>query len=234
MSDVQLLIYAPDKGVSYGQAPRARAARRVWDDVQRFLTSCAASLAAADVELTAYRATQWDDDATADACVERTRAAFGPPDQEEAAAGQLWPSGEPVKGGYLRWVGTPERAPAMLDFLVSGEPWPRQTLGPVELRATYQFRWNDAVLGGLLGVGHAARPVPDSSLALTVGRRSFIQPTLWFPYGADAASPDALLAALDPLLPFAMLAKHFRVAQPRGDGSGFRFAKLPRPPLGAT
>ena len=228
------MIYAPDKGVSYGQAPRARGVRRVWDDVQRFLAACTVAQPPEHVALTAFRATKWDDDATAEACLVRVRKRFGAPDEDERSGGEMWPTGEPVKGGHLRWRGTPERVPELVEFMAAGEPWPKQTLGPVELRVSYRFAWRDPATADRIVAADGSAGVPLSEITITLGRRSFIQPTLWFPYAWTDPRLASLLEALSPCLPFPLLARHLRSATAQPDGSGFRFAKIAQPPRGAT
>ena len=230
----RFVVYSPDKGSSFGQAPRGRGVRRVFDDVARFIATCTVAQPPSRISLTAYRATQWDDDTSAKRCIELAQARFGMPDEQESVGGQRWPSGEPIKGGHLRWKGAQSNLAEMLDFLASGEPWPKQTLGPVELSFVHQFEWSDSVLVQQQSPEAHPGMIPTSDLIITLSRRSFIQPSLWLPYAPDDDGLRSFLARIDPLLPFKLNSRHFRVAIPKTDGSGFRFAKPSKSLLPAT
>lgn len=233
----EVMLYSPDKGAGFGQALRARRVRQAFEAVQHFLTHCTIASPLERIRLIAYRATEWDEDSVAEACIERTIAHFGPPDREEGG-GTRWPSGEPVKGGSLQWDGTAATVGSIVDFLIAGEPWPRQTLGPVDLSFSVSFQWRHPTSGEVLFSQESGHATHDgslrSTLLVTLGRRPFIQPDLWFPYPEGAPGLREFLEAVQSYLPFELLPRHFRVATPQRDGQGYRFRKLVIPPFVAV
>lgn len=233
----EVVLYSPDKGASFGQALRACRVRQAFDAVQNFLARCAAASPLERIRLVAYRATQWDDDAVAEACIARTAERFGPPDQIEGG-GTYWPSGEPVKGGSLQWRGSFATLEDMVDCLASGEPWPKQTLGPVELRFSVCFQWVHPGSTEIVPGQDAGHATPDgglhSNLVVTLGRRRFVQPDLWFPFPEGSPGLPEFLRVVEPYLPFELLPRHFRVATPLPNGKGYRFRKLVIPPFAAV
>jgi len=230
----EVVLYSPDKGASFGQALRPRRVREVFAAVQHFLADCTAASPLERIRLVAYRATQWDDDAVAEACIARTAERFGAPDQIEGG-GTQWPSGEPVKGGSLQWSGSLSTLQDMVDYLASGEPWPKQTLGPVELRFSVYFQWVHPESGEIVPGQDVGHGTPDgglqSNLLVTLGRRPFVQPDLWFPFPEGSPALPEFLRAVERFLPFELLPRHFRVATPQRNGKGYRFRKLVIPPF---
>ena len=229
----ELTHYAPDKGHSYGQGIRSQSVRKVWNKVQLFLNECTIFEPPSNVSLTAYRATDWDDDAVADSCVRVALDRFGPPDEEEPYGGLRWPSFEPVKGGHLKWNRSADVIDGMIQFLEEGEPWPKQLLGPVEIHMRYYFAWRDPDTGDRLVVLDGANRIetPKCDLSLFLGRTFFVQPTFWFPYSYVDPCLKTHLAHVIRHLPFKLNERHFRAAVPTRDGAGFRFRKLPHPLL---
>ena len=227
----------PDKGAGYGQALRPRGVRKSWEALQRFLTQCAVASSPGNMKLTAYRATQWDDDAVANDCISGVIAHFGAPHHKQGGA-RRWPSGEPLKGGQLEWDCPAARVRNMITFLAAGEPWPKQTLGPVELTFSVRFVWRDPSSDRVLPGQTAGHGTPDSSLhsslLLTFGRRCFVQPTLWFPFPEGAPGLSDFLRAITPYLPFTLLRRHFRVATPIHEGKHYQFRRLVMPLLTTT
>lgn len=233
----EVVLYSPDKGASFGQALRPRRVRQAFNAVQHFLSNCATASPLERIRLVAYQATQWDDDAVAEACIARTVARLGSPDQVEGG-GTQWPSGEPVKGGSLQWVGSPATLEAMVEYLASGEPWPKQTLGPVELSFSVYFQWIHPGSGELVPGQEAGHATPDgslrSNLLVTLSRRPSVQPDLWFPFPEGSLGLSEFLRAVEPYLPFNLLPRHFRVATPQRNGKGYRFRKLVIQPFTAV
>jgi hypothetical protein len=228
------LIYRPDKNAAFGHAPRKRRVRAFWTDVQRFLAACTLPEAATAIQLIAYRATKWDDESIAEACIARARQHFGVPEQDIGSGGAAWPSEEPTLGGHLSWSGTPDRLEEMLAFVAEGEPWPKQTLGPIDLRVRYYFRWRDPHTGDVLRSQPESWSIPKSSLSLTLGRRCFVQPDLAIPYAPGDPMTQVILKAAVPFLPFSLQDRHFRVIDADGDPSPGRSVKLARSPLDAA
>jgi hypothetical protein len=233
----EVVLYSPDKGASFGQALRPRRVRQAFHAVQHFLAHCAIASPLERIRLVAYKATQWDDDAVAEACIARTVERFGAPDQVRGG-GTHWPSGEPVKGGSLRWSGSLATVEDMVDYLASGEPWPKQTLGPVELQFTVYFQWVHPGSSEIVPDQDTRHATPDdgfhSNLLVTLGRRPFVQPDLWFPFPEGSPRLPEFLQAVEPYLPFELLPRHFRVATPQRNGKGYRFRKLVIPPFTAV
>lgn len=237
MAPPEVVLYAPDKGVGYGQAFRVRGIMRAWEALNDFLRSTTLCSDPLDACLVAYRATRWDDDSVADACIRRTIGHFGPPDRVDTIGGVHWPSGEPLKGGELAWDVTPEQLPSVVRFLADGEPWPRQTLGPLALHYAVSFLWRDPETGEELAGQRDRHASPGghliSTILVTLSRRSMVQPELWFPYPEGSPRLTAMLAYLAPRLPFTLLPRHFRCATPRRDGMGYTRRKMVLPPVTA-
>jgi hypothetical protein len=122
----------------------------------------------------------------------------------------------------------------MVGYLASQEPWPKQTLGPVELRFSVYFQWVHPESNEIVPGQEAGHATPDgslrSNLLVTLGRRPFVQPDLWFPFPEGSPALSDFLRAVAPYVPFELLPRHFRVAIPRRDGKGYRFRKLVIPP----
>ena len=136
MAAIRLLHYQPDKTASYRQAMRVRSLSRAWSAIQEFIASDVVVEQVADVCLIAYRPTQWDDSAVADRCIDLVRAHFGSPDDD---GGITIVSASDTGPALLRWRRTSDHLPEFVDFLVSHSPWPKQTLGPVELSFSIRF-----------------------------------------------------------------------------------------------
>jgi hypothetical protein len=215
VTDSPVLHYEPDKGAAYGQAFKVRGVRRAWESVQRFLGEVTIADPPSSISLAAYRATEWDDATKADAGIAAVRERFGAPTADDDMSIRKWPSGEPLPGGRSVWELTAASVADALDFVASGEPWWKQTLGPVELRVTYSFRWRI----------HDAPAVPSSELGLCFGRRSSVQPLLWFPFAPHTLAHAAFERDVVPSLPFALLPRHLRVAEPRR-GGGYSFHRI--------
>ena len=222
-STSEAVLYAPNKGASYGQALRPRRVRPAWEALQRFLSVCAVASPVESVRLIAYRATEWDYDAVSNDCIARVEARYGVAHRQRGA-GRLWPSGKPLKGGSLEWDGSASTIEDMVSFLAAGEPWPKQTVGPVELQFFVSFLWRDP---------HSADVLPDqierSNMLVTLSRRHFVQPSLWFPFAEGAPAFSEFLRHIQPLLPFTLLPRHFRVATPTATESRYRFRKFVTP-----
>jgi hypothetical protein len=231
----EVVFYSPNKGASYGQAIRPRRVRQAFEAVQHFLSNCATSSPPERIRLVAYEATRWDEGAVAEACIARTVDRFGSPDQI-TGGGTQWPSGEPAGGGLRQWLGSPVTLEDMVDYLASGEPWPKQTLGPVDLIFSVDFQWlhpgSREIVAGQENGHFTADGSLSSNLLVTLGRRPFVQPDLWFPFPADSPELSRFLRAVEQYLPFELRPRHFRVATPTKNGKGYRFHKLVTSPLG--
>jgi hypothetical protein len=230
---LECVVYRPNKGSGFGQAFRARRVREAAASLERFLISCTTYSGPVNLQLKAYRATEWDDDFVADSAIARVSETFGPVHAEESL-GQKWPSGEKLKGGTLIWELKSEELPYLVDFVASSEPWPKQTLGPVEIHASYSFQWTDPDTGTVLPGQDSGNATADgrirSSLLISLGRSQFAQPDFWFPFPEGAPKLSSFLHRVAGLIPFRLNSRHFRAAIPNRDGSGYSFRKIVLPP----
>ncbi len=221
--------YEPDKGASYGQALRPTRPRGAWQALQTFLQDCAEVDGPEQIRLTAHRPTQFDDSSVSERCVKAAVARFGDPDST-TGGGFMFPSGEPVPGGHLEWTGDQDRLPQFLEFLFSGDPWPKTVVGPIAVSMTYRFLWrNPDSLKPLQEQceGHlTADGCLRNTLAVSLERRSFVQPLLWFPYGPSDSRLADLIHLVTSQLPFKLSPRHFRVASPLKEGGGYSFRKF--------
>ena len=230
MSDAPTVVrYEPDKGASYGHALRPTRPRGGWESLQAFLGGCAGVEGPERIGLIAHHATQFDDPVINQRCVNAAIARFGNPDSTTGGGG-TFPSGEAVPGGYLEWTGDQSRLSEFLEFLFGGDPWPKTTVGPISVSVTYRFLWRDP---------DSLKPLQEqcehhltadgclrNTLSVSLERRSFVQPQLWFPFGPRDPRLADLVQLVTRTLPFKLSPSHFRVASPLKGGGGYSFRKF--------
>jgi len=214
----EVVRYAPDKGASFGHALRPSPPKRAWKAVEGFLAECEDVKGPSTVTLSAYGPTQWDDAAIAEACMARTVERFGIPDfSVEGVAGRL------------EWNGA-DRFAEFRDFVLAGDPWPRTLLGPVSLRASYDFLWRDPDSVGPITTQLTGHLTEDGSLrcnlSIALERRSTASPLLWFPYQPSDPRLADLLRFVVPRLPFRISSRHFRLAIPLKNRKGYQYRRF--------
>ena len=225
MSPPSVVVYAPGKGAAYGQAVSPSSPRKAWAALERFLDEAAIVLRGPErVTLSAHRPTQWDaDPATLERVVTQTTERFGAP-QRRGPEQRAYPSGELLGLGALEWLGD-DRFAEFRDYLIAGAPWPKATIGPLEVRAHYQFYWRDPDGAGPLPEQLSGHATVDGTLpsefTVTFAPRSVIAPEFWFPFSAADPRLADLLRLITPSLPFKWSARHFRLAVPKTGGSGY-------------
>lgn len=224
----ETVLYEPDKASGFTQALLPSRPRLARVAMAHFLGSCEEVRGPARVALRAYHPTQWDDPVPIERCAERVLARFGPP-AHTASGGNLWPSGEPVMGGHLEWLGN-ERYEEFCDFVVAGDPWPKATLGPVSVEATFSFLWRDpdsmSPLPALLQGFGSADGTLRSAITVTFQRRSTVAPSLAFPYRHDDPRLRDLIQLLTPQIPFRLSPRHFRAVVPTRNGTDSTFRRF--------
>lgn len=230
MPDAPTVVrYEPDKGASYGHTLRPARPRGAWQTVQAFLEGCAEVEGPERICLTAHRATQFDDPVICERCVNAAVTRFGDPDST-TGGGFMFPSGEPVPGGHLEWIGDQSRLSEFLEFLFAGDPWPKTTVGPIAVSATYRFLWRspDSLKPLQEQCEHhlTADGCLRNVLAVSLERRSFVQPLLWFPFSPTDPRLADLIQLVTSSLPFKLSPRHFRVASPLKGGGGYSFRKF--------
>jgi hypothetical protein len=206
------VVYSPNMSAT-AHVSRIADPRKAWGVICSLLDACENVSGPSDARFTAYKATKWDDAAIAARCVAATVDRFGRP-RIETEGGRLFPSGEPQPGGYLEWPVPAERFPEFRDYVLAGHPWPKTTLGPVELRFDYMFQWRDPDGRGPHPAQLSGHPTPDgqqrSCLTVTLSRRMYTSPHLCFPFGPTDPRLFDLLSFVTPLLPFKLTPTHFR------------------------
>jgi hypothetical protein len=224
----RVVCYMPDKGAAYSHALRPASPKKAWSAVSNFLSACTEVEEPSTIRLVAHKATEWDDAALIQRCIEHTVARFGEP-VVDVGGGQQFPSGVPVKGGYLEWQAPFVRFPEFRDYLIAGE-WPKAVTGPVELSAMFRFCWRDP--DGILPLpeqlsGHCTEDGRlRNELTVTLARRSSVSPTFWYPFAPDDARLADIVQLSAMTLPFRMSARHFRLAVPRADRGGYVFRRF--------
>lgn len=229
----EVVVYQPDKGVAFGQALKKRNVRPAFDSLQEFLTRCTIPVTSDNPQLRAYSPGEFDDAEVIDPVVAGVISEFGVPDREDII-GRMWPSGEPLQGTRLEWELQPSSTMRVVEFLIAGEPWPKATLGPVELHLNYRFQWRDFATGQPLAGQMSGHLTSDGQLIshahASFGRRQFIQPDLWFPFPEGSPALTAYLQQLKEFLPFKLNERHFRVASPTIKRDAYNYRKLVLPP----
>ncbi len=225
-----LVCYEPTKDAGFGHAIRPAAPIKAWSAVEHFLDGCAEVQGPLDVKLVVHRATEWDDESVLQTIAELAVAQFGDP-TVTLDGGTTFPEGEPVKGGYHEWRGSDTQWAAFLKFVTHIPPWPKAVIGPVCGHARYRFMWRDpdslAAIAEQLEGHLTANGRLESELEIAIGRRSFVQPVLWFPFAAGSPQlADLIRTVVVPSVPFKLVARHFRAAVPKRDHSGYRFLRF--------
>jgi len=232
MYSAEITIYSPNKGMSYGQSPRKRGINKVWEDINNFLNTCTIVDPIYYFEIRAFYATEWDDDTTANRCVEMAKSEFGNPDKDTHEGGLNWSTGKILKGGICEWKKSIDEIDRVIKFLSMHEPWPKQTLGPVEIQLNYDFLWRGSFSNDepnpIPHDNYRKIEIPKSNMLIIIGKKSFIQPAFWFPYSENDPTFIEFINRLNPFMPIKLLPRHFRAAIPVKNKSKFRFAKLKR------
>jgi hypothetical protein len=142
----------------------------------------------------------------------------------------MWPRGEPVPGGYLEWQVGAERFDEFLDYLRANEPWPKAVLGPVALSFHYAFYWWDPDSLGPVPEQLTGHCTPNGSLpcdfGISLSRRSYVQPDLWFPYSPGDPRLRDLIQLAASELPFSLSPRHFRLAVPQKAKLQYNFRRF--------
>jgi hypothetical protein len=204
------IVYDPPYG---GQSLRARRTADAWERVASFLRACtdASPSAPASLELHLHEPAAAEPDAWFRAARERAEAAFG------AGTRHRWLSGA-SEAHRVEWRLPPDRLADALALLASLEPFPKATYGPVQLVASFRFRWVDpatrAVLPGQ-DAGRRAHPTQAASdLLVHLGPASSAILNARFPFATAGAEFVAYLRAVTPLLPVALNPARLRLWVP--------------------
>ncbi|WP_276371740.1 hypothetical protein [Chryseolinea sp. H1M3-3] len=108
-----------------------------------------------------------------------------------------------------------------IDLLISGDPWPKQQLGPVELMFSYDFHLKDNKSKKILD----GSPF-QSGIMFWLTRTSFCSPTLNFPFqNADESFWD-YVKEMEPYMPFKFDKKYLRLVTKNKKGTGYKWRKL--------
>ena len=108
-----------------------------------------------------------------------------------------------------------------VDLLISGDPWPKQQLGPVELTCSYNFHLKDNKSK------RVKNELPfQSGIMFWLTRTSFCSPTLNFPFESPDDSFWNYVKHIEPYLPFKFDMKYLRLLTKNKKGTGYKSRKL--------
>ncbi|MBB3219429.1 hypothetical protein [Pseudoduganella umbonata] len=191
----EAVFYQLPKSVSFHQAVKGRP-REAFGRIREMLASMAVSVQLGhSIALNVDPPSEWTDAAVAAACLDEARRRFGL-ERNPGESGKSWQLGI-------------ECFEDAVEFALSDERWPRQTVGPLSLHVSYHFDWRD--FSNEFPEPLASWERGTCTLGLNFHRRALsVGPSLIFPVPYESAAFQPFLDRLTAALPFEIKHKHLR------------------------
>ena len=196
---------------------------KVWANVERFLTTCTN----ADINnpnsiyLTGYTAAEdhGEHPELADKLIKQTKEVFG--NGVTDTIGYLYPANTPLRQTKTEWKLTPKDLEKALKFMISGQPYPKYNLGPIELIVSYDFK---------LLYTNTKTELPHqqftSSVLLWLTKSNCVAPSLCFPFVEPNKEFWDYATNIEKFLPFKFDQKYLRLGRSNKKGTSNMFSKL--------
>lgn len=205
------------------QAVKGGKIEKAWTNIEHFLSACTN----ADINnpqsiyLTGYTAAEdhGEHPALADKLIKQTKAVFG--NGKTETIGYLLPEHTPLKQTETRWELKPIDLDKALKFMISGQPYPKYNLGPLELIISYNFKLIDIITK--VELPHQQY---NSSLLIWLSRSNCVAPSLCFPFEEPNKEFWAYLESIEKLIPFKFDPKYLRLGRSNKKGTSNIFSKL--------
>jgi len=210
------VVYHPPKSVAFGHQSRPRDPRLALPIAEKFLNEWAQYLLGDRIELTCHELADRTSSPVGLARLAEARQRFGP----ELPTSPRYPT-------FPRWELDKTQLQSAIQFALDDDKFPKQKDGPTTLRLAYYFTWK---LSDWIREFPPAGDGRDSTshVGLTIGgQRLFVQPFIVFPLPWDSPMLHAMLARLEPTIPFRFRDQYFaRWLRPRSPSSYGRHLKL--------
>lgn len=196
---------------------------KVWANVERFLTTCTN----ADLDnpnsiyLTGFTADEehGEHPELADKLINKTKEIFG--NGVTNTTGYLYPANTPLRQTKTEWKLTPKDLAKALKFMISGQPYPKYNLGPIELIVSYDFKLIDTV---------SKIELPNqqytSSVLLWLTKSNCVAPSLCFPFAEPSKEFLDYTNSIEKFLPFKFDKKYLRLGRSNKKGTSNMFSKI--------
>jgi hypothetical protein len=197
---------------------------KVWLGVTNFLMNCTSVPVEepTSVYLVAYDA--WEDDEHPELVakiVADLGEVFGEPKTEPLS--YHYPSGVPSTQMKSEWKFDKSDLSKVVDYLIKGQPWPKFSLGPVELIISFHFNLVDPITKIEL-----PNQSNKSSILVWLSRSCSCSPTLYLPFDTADQSFKSYVDKTQPYLPFKLEEKYLRLGRLNKSKNRYTFTKLGR------
>jgi hypothetical protein len=216
------IFYSLPKSRTIQQLIGGRKIEKAWDNVCSFLTNCTTTAPdqPTSISLTAYTAFQGDPNPEiADKIIQDTKQIFYSEQTEPVSF--AYPSGIPNKQTKTEWDIEAKDFQKAIDYLIKGQPWPKFTLGPVELIITFYFKLIDPITKAEI-----PNQEEQSSLLIWLTRNCICSPNFYFPFEQADENFKRTIEKLEPFLPFKLEEKYLRLGRPNKANTQYIFTKL--------
>ena len=221
---------AADKPFIFYSLPKSRTTQRltggkiekVWAGLTNFLTNCTTVSVdePTSIQLTAYSAYKDDEHPElADKVIADARIVFGEP--KTAPLSYHYPNGVPETQIKNERKLDKSNLSKVLNYLITGQPWPKFTFGPVELIVSYDFKLIDPITKIEL-----PSQQNKSSIVVWLSRSCSCSPDLYIPFDKADQNLKDYLNKIDAYLPFKLEEKFLRLGRPNKNGTQYTFTKL--------
>ena len=222
IAEKPFIFYSLPKSRTTQQLIGGRKIEKAWDNVSNFLTNCSTTTPdePARISLTAYTAFHGDPNPEiADKIIQETKQLFSCGQTKPVS--YAYPSGIPDSQTRTEWDIDTKDLQKAIDYVVKGQPWPKFTLGPVELLVTFDFKLLDPTTKTEL-----PNQEQKSNLMIWLTRNCVCSPDFYFPFGQADENFKSAIEKIEPFLPFKLEQKHLRLGRPNKDKTRYKFSKL--------
>jgi len=216
------ILYSLPKSRTTQQLNAGRKIESAWENVCNFLTNSTTITpdSPTSITLTAYEAFPGDlNPEIADKIIEDTKKIFD--NAETAPLAYLYPSGNPTKQTTTTWKIKNEDLNKALDYLSKGQPWPKFSIGPIQLIISYNFKLVDPI---------TRKETPNqenqSSLLIWLSRTCCCSPLFYFPFEQADNEFQDFLNNIKPYLPFKLEDKYLRLGRMNKNKTNYIYTKL--------
>ena len=215
-----------------GQGSRKRRIASAWSAVQSFLRDCAEVEPIDHATLALFDADEYTPDYDPRPLLEATVELLGPARAAVWARPGFGTEVERELGAsrVFRWTVPPSGIDAVVEYLESGEPWPRHYLGPLKLNVRWRFTLRDPRTRSVLPFQDRSHYVDAywarSQLGLSLGPRSVVDLDLNFPWEEPDSEFLEYVEALAPRVPVRLTASRFRLLRPNARASAYVARRL--------
>ena len=135
--------------------------------------------------------------------------------------GYLYPANTPLKQTKTEWKLTPKDLDQALKFMISGQPYPKYNLGPIELIVSYDFKLVDITTK--IELSHQQF---TSSVLLWLTKCNCVAPSLCFPFVEPNEEFWDYVNSIEKFLPFKFNKKYLRLGRSNKKGTSNIFSNL--------